>query len=359
MTLQRSPRSDAERRREREMQHELLKFHREQEDPIATNLTKKRVREPRVEVETNPFCMERQLADSYQQLNFNKNPRFYQVSVQDGARVGQNPRNHSSFINQAADFAASSRVDLRARPEFSTLPPATSYTPAVAHFTTPKVISVDSSDLRKAPAERNCKCSMASRSAGDGKASAGRLFPPGHDQYGAQLTSQSVTFGHRPSSAARMFDHLSNTVSGTSSPRNPRTKTSSRRVTSTPVRTGMSVMELAQLLTPAKTAQSSSMASKSSSKTMQRWKQAPTNNVSSADPCEAFSLDEEVDDELRRQDADRKKKTRELELEGGFINYVYNPPRELKPGQFPPPDQTTAQLIDKYRKLAVGKLPDF
>ncbi|KAJ8546789.1 hypothetical protein ON010_g11445 [Phytophthora cinnamomi] len=336
MTLQRSPRSDAERRREREMQHELLKFHREQEDPIATNLTKKRVREPRVEVETNPFCMERQLADSYQQLNFNK----------------------------AADFAASSRVDLRARPEFSTLPPATSYTPAVAHFTTPKVISVDSSDLRKAPAERNCKCSMASRSAGDGKASAGRLFPPGHDQYG-------VTFGHRPSVRSTLDQKMqpSTTVAftywhplvalGTSSPRNPRTKTSSRRVTSTPVRTGMSVMELAQLLTPAKTAQSSSMASKSSSKTMQRWKQAPTNNVSSADPCEAFSLDEEVDDELRRQDADRKKKTRELELEGGFINYVYNPPRELKPGQFPPPDQTTAQLIDKYRKLAVGKLPDF
>jgi hypothetical protein len=69
MTLQRS---SAERRREREMQHELLKFHRDQADPLATNLTKKRVREPRVEVETNPFCLERQLADNYQQLNFNK-----------------------------------------------------------------------------------------------------------------------------------------------------------------------------------------------------------------------------------------------------------------------------------------------
>jgi hypothetical protein len=53
------------------MQHELLKFHRDQADPLATNLTKKRVREPRVEVETNPFCLERQLADNYQQLNFN------------------------------------------------------------------------------------------------------------------------------------------------------------------------------------------------------------------------------------------------------------------------------------------------
>ncbi|KAL3660284.1 hypothetical protein V7S43_014813 [Phytophthora oleae] len=72
MTLQRSPRSTAERRREREMQFELLKFHRDQTDPISTNITKKRVREPRVEVETNPFCAERQLADSYQQLNFNK-----------------------------------------------------------------------------------------------------------------------------------------------------------------------------------------------------------------------------------------------------------------------------------------------
>ncbi|KAE9048216.1 hypothetical protein PR002_g590 [Phytophthora rubi] len=352
MTLQRSPRPDAERRRERDMQHELLKFHREQEDPIASNLTKKRVREPRVEVETNPFCLERQLADSYQQLNFNKNPRFYQVSVQDGARVGQNPRNHSSFINQSADLVASSRVDLRARPEFSTLPPATSYTPAVAHFTTPKVFSVDSSDLRQLPSDRNSKCS-----AGDVKASARRLFPPGHDQYGAQLTSQGVTFGHRPSSAARMFDHLSNSVSGTSSPRNPRTKTSSRKATTTPVRTGMSVMELTQLLTPAKSTQSSSLASKSSSKTLQRWKPGPPE--SSPGRCEAFALDEEVGDELKRQDAGNQKKTREVELERGFINYVYNPPRELKPGQFPPPDQTTAQLIDKYRKLAVGKLPDF
>lgn len=87
----------------------------------------------------------------------------------------------------------------------------------------------------------------------------------------------------------------------------------------------MSVMELAQLLTPAKSAQSSSLASKSSSKTLQRWK--PGSTKSSPDPCEAFSLDEEVDDELRRQDADRKKKAREMKLEKGFINYVYNPPR--------------------------------
>ncbi|KAH7482406.1 hypothetical protein PRIC1_006792 [Phytophthora ramorum] len=353
MTFQRSPRSAAERRREREMQYELLKFHRNQADPIATNLTKKRTREPRVEMETNPFCLERQLADNYQQLNFNKNPRFYSVSMQDGARVEQNPRNHSSFINQSADLLASSRIDVRARPEFSTLPPATSYLPAVEQFTAPKVVSVDPSDLRQFPAERSCKSSVATKSASDGKSSTRHLFPPGHDQYGTHLTSQSVTFGHRPSSAARMFDHLSNTISGANSPRNPGGKTS-RRASSTPVRTGMSVMELAQLLAPVNSSLSSSAASKNSSKALQRWKAGSTER--SLTPCEAFPLDEAVDDELRRQEAEKRK--RKVELERGFINFVYNPPRELKPGQFLPPDQTTAQLIDKYRKLAVGKLPD-
>ncbi|KAG6969232.1 hypothetical protein JG688_00005389 [Phytophthora aleatoria] len=234
MTLTGSPRSAAERRREREMQYELLKFHRDQADPIATNITKKRVREPRVDLESNPFCADRQLADSYQQLNFNKNPRFYSVSVQDGARVEQNPRNHSSFINQSADLLANSRFDARARPEFSTLPPATSYTPAVAHFAAQKVVSVDPSNLRK---PSNSKNNIESKSTKDVKASTRHLLPPGHDQY-------------------------------------------------------------------------------------------------------------------------RKKKARELELERGYINYVYNPPHELKSGHFPPPDQTTAQLIDKYRKLAVGKMPD-
>ncbi|POM57292.1 Hypothetical protein PHPALM_38212, partial [Phytophthora palmivora] len=320
---------------------------------IATNITKKRVREPRVEVETNPFCLERQMADSYQQLNFNKNPRFYSVSVQDGARVGQNPRNHSSFINQSADLLASSWFDSRARPEFSTLPPATSYTPAVAHFKAPKVVSVDPSDFR--PTENNNKSSVASNKA-DIKAGTRHLFPPGHAQYSARLTSHGVTFGHRPSVSARMFDHLSNTISGTNSPRNPSNKPSSRRTSSTPVRTGMSVMELAQLLTPANSAKSSSLGSKNSSKTLQRWKAGSTSN--SLSPSEAFSLEEDVDDELRRQETDHKKKARELKLERGFINYVYNPPREFKPGQFPPPGQTTAQLIDKYRKLAVGKMPD-
>ncbi|ETP34613.1 hypothetical protein F442_17092 [Phytophthora nicotianae P10297] len=353
MTLKGSPQSTAERRREREMQYELLKFHRDQTDPIATTITKKRVREPRVDLESNPFCADRQLADNYQQLNFNKNPRFYSVSIQDGARVEQNPRNHSSFINQSADLLANSRFDARARPEFSTLPPATSYTPAVAQFAIPKVVSVDPSNLRK---PSNNKNNIESNGLKDVKASTRHLFPPGHDEYSAHLTSHSVTFGHRPSSAARMFDHLSNSISGANSPRNPSSKTSSRRASSTPVRTGMSVMELAQLLAPAKSTKSSSIGSKSSTSTLQRWRAGSTST--SINSYEAFSLDKEVDDELERQDADRKKKARELELEKGFINYVYNPPREHKPGQFAPPDQTTAQLIDKYRKLAVGKMPD-
>ncbi|KAG3182212.1 hypothetical protein PC128_g14772 [Phytophthora cactorum] len=353
MTLTGSPRYAAERRREREMQYELLKFHRDQADPIATNITKKRVREPRVDLESNPFCADRQLADSYQQLNFNKNPRFYSVSVQDGARVEQNPRNHSSFINQSADLLANSRFDARARPEFSTLPPATSYTPAVVHFAAQKVVSVDPSNLRK---PSNSKNNIESKSTKDVKASTRHLLPPGHDQYSAHLTSQSVTFGHRPSSAARMFDHLSNSIGGTNSPRNPSSKSLSRRASSTPVRTGMSVMQLTQLLAPAKSTKSSSLGSKSSTKVLQRWKAGSTET--SINSREAFSLDKEVDDELERQDADRKKKARELELEKGYINYVYNPPHELKPGHFPPPDQTTAQLIDKYRKLAVGKMPD-
>ncbi|RLN68283.1 hypothetical protein BBJ29_000833 [Phytophthora kernoviae] len=72
MTLQRPALSIADRRRERDMQHELLKFHHDRTDPIATALTKKRVRVPHVELEANPFCLERQMADNYQQLNFNK-----------------------------------------------------------------------------------------------------------------------------------------------------------------------------------------------------------------------------------------------------------------------------------------------
>ncbi|RLN74254.1 hypothetical protein BBJ28_00009010 [Nothophytophthora sp. Chile5] len=236
MTLQKPPLSVTERRREREMQHELLKFHRDSIEPVATMITKKRLRVPRVEMETNPFCMERQLADGYAQLNFNK------------------------FINQSADLLASSHVMPRVRPEFSTL---------------------------------------------------------------------SVG------------------------------KKSSLRGSSTPVKTGMSVMQLTQLLTPGKATQSSALTSRSGPNSSRIKKSSLSTSSSSLSQREAFDVDVKVDEELKRQNPDKSRKARELELEREFKNPVYYPPRERKVGQFPPPtDQTTAQLIDKYRKLAVGKLPD-
>lgn len=67
--------SPDERKREREMLHELKKFHRENEylaAPVATQFTKKRIRVPQPQPEMNPFCAERQLADEYELLNFNK-----------------------------------------------------------------------------------------------------------------------------------------------------------------------------------------------------------------------------------------------------------------------------------------------
>lgn len=67
--------SNEELRREHAMLHELKKFHRENEhlaSPLATQFTKKRIRVPQVQPETNPFCMDRQLADEYALLNLNK-----------------------------------------------------------------------------------------------------------------------------------------------------------------------------------------------------------------------------------------------------------------------------------------------
>lgn len=64
-----------ELKREREMLLELKKFHRENQllgAPVATQFTKKRIRMPQLQPETNPFCMERQLADEYALLNLNK-----------------------------------------------------------------------------------------------------------------------------------------------------------------------------------------------------------------------------------------------------------------------------------------------
>ena len=64
-----------ELKREREMLHELKKFHRENQhlaSPLSTHFTKKRIRVPHVQPETNPFCTDRQLADEYELLNLNK-----------------------------------------------------------------------------------------------------------------------------------------------------------------------------------------------------------------------------------------------------------------------------------------------
>lgn len=69
-----------ELKREREMLHELKKFHRENQHlaaPVATHFTKKRIRVPQLQPETNPFCMERQLADEYALLNLNKVRLYY------------------------------------------------------------------------------------------------------------------------------------------------------------------------------------------------------------------------------------------------------------------------------------------
>ncbi|CEG46904.1 uncharacterized protein PHALS_03578 [Plasmopara halstedii] len=349
MTLHRSSMSSADQLRERKMKCELLKLQQSRTNLMTTSLTKKRIRQPRVEVETNPFCAEKQLADIYQQLNLNKNPRFYSISLQDCTHVEQNPRNHSSYINQSADLLASSHFDVRARAEFFTSPPSTSCISTRKQFIAPKLVSVDSSNLRKSSASEYNAGLQCGRII---KANTRRSFPPGHDQYSVPLTSHGASFGHRPNSAARMFDHLTNSVSGTKSLGIVRNK-STRRCTSTPVRTGMSVMQLVHLLAPPKAANSSFSGDKKSIRALHCWKEGASETLACS-RREGFAVSSDFGDEPKKIN---NKKVNE-ELEKGFINYVYNPPRELKSGHFPPPDQTTAQLIDKYRKLAVGKLPD-
>ncbi|KAF1330425.1 hypothetical protein FI667_g5237, partial [Globisporangium splendens] len=99
----------------------------------------------------------------------------------------------------------------------------------------------------------------------------------------------------------------------------------------TSVKTGMSVMQLHELLTPSKHKQKSSQ-------------KQPKDRVRAI--------------ELEVEQRGAKQKALE-ELEKGYQSSIYNPPRERKQIQFSPPtDQTTGQLIDKYRKLAVGKLPE-
>ncbi|KAJ0389282.1 hypothetical protein P43SY_010715 [Pythium insidiosum] len=121
MAARRVELSPEEEQRERLMLRELKKFHSANAalaGPVASSLTKKRIRVPRLDVDTNPFCLDRQLADEYQLLNFNKvrvrsaernlreildhdgvtqNPRFYINTIRDSPRVDENPHNHSSF----------------------------------------------------------------------------------------------------------------------------------------------------------------------------------------------------------------------------------------------------------------------
>jgi hypothetical protein len=67
--------SPEERQREQLMLRELHKLHREHAHvggPLLTAHAKKRERVPRIDADVNPFCVERQLADEYERLNFNK-----------------------------------------------------------------------------------------------------------------------------------------------------------------------------------------------------------------------------------------------------------------------------------------------
>ena len=67
--------SEEEKHREARMLQELRKMQRDEAShgaPLASIVTKKRIRVPQVDLEKNPFCMERQLADEYEIQNFNK-----------------------------------------------------------------------------------------------------------------------------------------------------------------------------------------------------------------------------------------------------------------------------------------------
>lgn len=136
-----------------------------------------------------------------------------------------------------------------------------------------------------------------------------------------------------------MYDRLTDSVSGSGG----------KSGVSTPARTGMSVVALAQLLAPAKAAAASATTTRSEPATL------------------SSAFDDDLDDEderegespaVRRRRQRDKRQQQHAELERNYQNAVFNPPRERKPMSWhAPTDQTTAQLIDKYRKLAVGKLP--
>lgn len=136
-----------------------------------------------------------------------------------------------------------------------------------------------------------------------------------------------------------MYDPLSSTVV-------VRSSTKSAPSPSTSVKTGMSVMQLQELLTPSKRAH--------------RTKNARSFSSSSCgSPRQVASVHDRMR-AIERATEQQEAKRRAMEaLESGYTSAVFNPPRERRPVRFlPPADQTTAQLIDKYRKLAVGKLPD-
>lgn len=136
--------------------------------------------------------------------------------------------------------------------------------------------------------------------------------------------------------------------------------TSSRRspALSTPIKTGMSVMALAQLLAPPKCTDRGPNSSGSGSKSVDEGDDDDDDEGTASDDGDQ---DEDARQRRRRRRArrDQRRRREELQaLERKYQNAVFNPPKERRAPQFlPPTDQSTAQLIDKYRKLAVGKLP--
>lgn len=245
----------------------------------------------------------------------------------------ENPRNHSSFVNQAADLLASSGFSPRARAEFTGAVPPVAYRPA--EFSRPSVVTVDPGELRSIPKdhvlspERNA-IHVTSRHA-----------PPTHVHYGCQRTSPPTSFGHRPESASRMYDPLTSTVLRVKKP------TAVRQldpVSKTPSKAGMSALDLQQLLTPTKASQSQTKSPPESPTTS-----SPSARSSGSSPPKP----------IRRRASEAARTQSTDELERGFWNETFYPPKPRKDLRFhAPTDQTTAQLIDKFRKLAVGKLPE-
>jgi hypothetical protein len=122
----------------------------------------------------------------------------------------------------------------------------------------------------------------------------------------------------------------------------------------------MSVMALAQLLAPSK-ASDRSPSSSVGPTSLQFGSESDEDDNDDEEDGDDGQQDEDVRQRRRRRQARREQRRRQQELqelERKYQNAVFNPKKERRPPQFlPPTDQSTAQLIDKYRKLAVGKLP--